>query len=453
MPKKRGNNEGALYYIKSKKLWRAVIQDGFKPDGSRNQIAKTSRDKKVVQDWLEEKKAEIKQHGRILDTTTTVSSWAHTWLTTIKAPAMKPNGLANYETITRTWILPHLGKKKVAELKPSDIRLVHRAVLEAGRSTATARKAHNVLSGMLESARIEGIAKRNVADDVLPPRVLAKARGALSTDEAFKVLEAAWAVEDGTRWWIALLAGLRQSERCGARLDSLDLDAGHFGANNEWVPSPTLNVDWALEEITSAHGCGAAVKGVWPCGKKRGGSCPQRQLKVPDGFDYIPLHGRLAFVRPKSGKTRQVPLIPQIAAGLRGYLEATADRPNPYGLIWRKPDGEPYLAGEDGQAWRDILHSAGIITLEQTKEPKDREPGTPDIPTSHWARHTTATVMMELGIDAKIIGDIIGHEQVKTTRGYQHTSSIAARDAATQVGDKFALALTERAENSIPTEQ
>lgn len=429
MPRKRSTGDGGLYFDKSKNLWRGVVDVGFWPDGRRKQKAVTAKKQADARAKLNALRAEIAKYDSPIDRTTTIEAWSEHWLTTVCRPNMKPNGLASYESITRTWIVPLLGKKRVAEVKPSDVRLVHKAIADAGRESGTARKAHNILRGMLEAARMDGLAARNVADDVVAPTVLANERGSLTTEQALHVLGAAASESAGTRWWVALLAGVRQSERLGARIESLDLDNG------------LLHVEWALDEIPSEHGCGERTGGKWPCGYTRGGSCPQRRLKVPTGFDHIPLYGRLALIRPKSGKARTVPLIPQLVEALRRHLKATEHLPNPHGLIWRHDDGTPFLPGEDQQAWRDVLYQAGVITLEQTKPPKDRAEGTPDIPTTHWARHTTATVLMELGVDAKIIGEIVGHVDAKTTRGYQHVSSAAARDAMMRLGGHWAAAL------------
>lgn len=40
----------------------------------------------------------------------------------------------------------------------------------------------------------------------------------------------------------------------------------------------------------------------------------------------------------------------------------------------------------------------------------------PPAPTTHWARHTTATILIELGVDARIIGEIVGHASEEITR-------------------------------------
>ncbi len=180
------------------------------------------------------------------------------------------------------------------------------------------------------------------------------------------------------------------------------------------------------------HGCGRLHDDIWRCGKKLAGSCSNRRLRLPDGFEFQQLNGRLCLIRLKSGKPRYVPLMPALAEALRRYLVKAADPPNPYGLIWRKANGEPYLWGEDEQRWRDLLFEAKIIGEDQ------RGPGSP-VSTTHWARHTTATVLMELGVDAKIIGEIVGHQSEAVKRRYQHVSSKAAREAMEKLGSHFRL--------------
>jgi len=55
---------------------------------------------------------QIKQHGTALDTKTVVEQWATQWLENVG----KPNTLLSYESITRNWIVPTIGAKKVAFL-------------------------------------------------------------------------------------------------------------------------------------------------------------------------------------------------------------------------------------------------------------------------------------------------------------------------------------------------
>ncbi len=420
MPKKRDHGDGGLYELKARGLWRGVVDVGFHPDGRRKQKSVTARTKTEARDKLEKMLDEIRKHGAPLDKTVTVEAWAQKWLRTICEPNMKPAALAGYESAVNKWIVPPLRKKRVSALRPSDVRAVTIAVTDAGRKVSSAQKVHAVMSSMLESARLDGVCAKNVAADVTPPGHGDSERGALDTDVALRILQAALRRKDGVRWWFAVLTGMRQGERLGATLDSIDLDRHEF------------HVQWSLTEVRFKHGCDE------DCGKKRAGACPQRKLMIGAGLRHRPLDGRLCIVMPKSGKVRTFPLISALEKELKKYLK-NDKRPNPHGLIWRNDDGSPITSEQDQAEWRALLLDAGVITEDQALPPKDRPEGTPDTPTTHFARHTTATVLMELGVDAKVIGEIVGHVNVRTTRGYQHVSSAEARKALEAIGAHFDL--------------
>lgn len=416
MPRKRASGDGALYFVPKLGIWKGVVDVGYWPDGRRKQKAVSSKSQAIARKKLEALKTEIAQYGAPLDKQTKVSMYAAEWLETVSKPTngnVATSTYGNRKSILKTWIIPTIGNRIVSTLKPPDVRAVARAVKDAGRSSSTARKAYDILSLMLESARRDGLCTRNVAEDVTPPRMAISGRGALDPDVAMEILKTAASDPLGTRWWVSLLLGVRQGERLGARIDSLDLDAG------------TFRVEWALEEVTSSHGCGAQVNGKWPCGLKRGGSCSHRVYNLRDGEEHVQVSGQLWLIPPKSGKTRIVPLVAGLVEALRRHLAATAHIPNPHGLIWRHDDGTPFLPTEDQEAWRDLLARSGVQDVSIT---------------SHWARHTTATILMELGVDAKVIGEIVGHASVDMTRKhYQHVSSAVAREAMDRLGARLII--------------
>jgi integrase len=424
----RSKGDGGLYQIRNNTLWRAVEDVGFWPDGRRKTIEATHKTQAGARDKLKKKLEEISLYGTTLDKTTTVAVWAKEWLANECRPNLTPNGFVSYESNTRNWIIPILGNKKVAELKPSDVRKILKAVEDKGLKASTGLKAYGVLSRMLEAARLEGLCTKNVAEDVATPTANVPTVGALTPEQTLAMLRRADEEYDGVRWWVALLAGLRQGERLGSRRISVDLETSNF------------RVDWALSEVRSEHHCGPIENGKWPCGYKRGASCPNAKLMVPRGYEYERIEGRLCLTRPKSKKPRTVPIPPPVLTRLRAYLIATKDDYNPHGLLFHD-QGRPITAKADEQLWRDMLFAAGMITAEQAKQPKDREEGTEEPPPAHSARHTTATVLMELGVDAKIIGEIVGHQSTRTTQGYQHVTSAVATEAMGKLGTHYETAL------------
>lgn len=420
MPKKRSPGDGGLYKLKSRDLWRGVIDVGFDADGKRIQKYVHAKSQAEARAKLKTMRDEIEQHGAPIDKRVTVAQYSELWLEQVCKPSLKPNTTSRYRSLLQNWVIPQLGRKSLSAVQPSDVRSVYQAIAKAGRSSSTALKVHNIMSGMFEQARLDGAASKNVIKDVRPPKEAVSNRDAFSTEDAIRLLQVASSHYDGTRWWAALLAGIRQGERSGATLDSVNFEA------------MTFTVQWSLSEVTFEHGCGGE------CSATRGGLCPDRRLMIPDGMLFRQLDGRLCLLPPKSGKPRTFPMIPEFAEALRRYLDATADIPNPHGLIWRNLDGSPITAGQDADAWRELLFETGLITEEQAKRPKDREPGTPEIPTGHWARHTTATLLGELGVPEFVIGEIVGHVSARTTGRYQHASSESARRAMESLGAHLA---------------
>lgn len=422
MPKTRSHGDGALYAIRGGALWKGVVDGGFDEDGKRIQHQVTARTKTEAARRLNALKAEISEHGTPAGKAVTVAQWAPRWLAAVK-PDVDPKTYADYASSVRAWIVPTLGRKKVASLKPSDVRLVRQRMTDAGRATSTQRGVHVALSLMLDAARSERLCRVNVAEGVKRPgsrAVVRRERGAFDTGQALAILAASAAMNGaaGARWWFRMLTGARQGEILGATLDELDLDAGVYV------------VDWKLEELRREHGCGGT------CDHKQGARCPQARWVIPDDFDMVPLVGAWHLTRPKSRTGRAVPLIPQLTEALRRWLAATAEWPNPHGLIFRRPDGRPILPKDDQQEWRELLVAAGIIG------PDEAVPGGTEL-TGHWSRHTVVTVLRALGVDWQVIGEVLGQSSAQVVAMYTHVSDADKRAAMASLAGAWGDALPQ----------
>lgn len=421
--KRRNHGDGALYELKSRGLWRGVLDLGYDPDGKRIQKYVHARTQRACRDKLEALKREIAETGAPLDKQTSVADFAAYWLENIAKPDVDPNTFTTYRSMVNRWITPILGRKKVHTLKPSHVHDLHAAITSAGRADSTKRQAHIVLGLILDAARAERLITRNVVDDVKAPRAAKGVRGALTTAQALDILRTAATLPDaaGARWWLKLLAGPRQGEILGATLADLDLDGGYY------------RVSWKLESLSREHGCDGT------CGYRQPARCPQARWRVPTGFESRHLEGAWHLTRPKSRTGRVIPLIPQLSEAIRRHIAATAHQPNPHGLIWHQPDGSPIIPREDGQAWRDLLLAAGVITAEENR------PGGTAL-TGHCARHTTVTVLASLGVDHQLIGEIVGHSSVQVTEMYRHAQDSEKRAAMEALGGVWADALAPQIE-------
>lgn len=426
MPKKRSPGDGGLYYIPSRKLWRATIELGTDPlTGKRIQKQIHSKTQRGARDKADALRAEIAEHGAPLDRTTTLTRWAPTWLAARK-PNIDPATWTTYASLINRHILPTIGHKKIASIRASDVIAVRTAITAKGLSTSTAKQAHTVLSMLLDAARIEKLTPTNAAADVEAPggrrtKIVATTRGAFTTEQSIAILAEAAKTDlaEGSRWWFKIMTGARQTEVLGATRQDLADDLRYYVVN------------WKLEELTREHGCGDT------CGRKRGVDCTNARWRVPDDFEMHQVHGRWHLTRPKSQVGRVIPLIPQMRQVLARHLEATADLPNPMGLIWHDGAGRPIEPRDDAQQWRMLLHRAGIITADEAR------PGGTAM-TGHWARHTAITILMELTHgDAQLVGEIVGHSTAEVTAIYRHARIEEREGAMEALGRAWADKLPE----------
>jgi integrase len=334
----------------------------------------------------------------------TVAGWLRRWLRDVARPTVRPSTLRDCETTVRRHLIPNLGCTRLTRLTPGDVRGMHQRV-SASVSVSAANKAHRVLRAALSDAEREGLVGRNAARLVRTPTI-ASPRSALSALDARRILAASRTDPRDSRWLAALLTGARQGELLGLKWDRVDLDAG------------TADLAWQLQALGYRHGCHPRSPDP-TCGKARAGSCPDRELDVPAGFEHTPLRGRLSLTRPKSSAGRRlVPLPPTLVGALTRHREATRQDPSPFGLVWSIRDGAPIPASDDLAAWHALLQRAGV--------PRSH---------LHAARHTAATLLMDIGIDITVIQSILGHAQPLTTQHYQHADLTMSRTALTRLAD------------------
>jgi integrase len=108
----------------------------------------------------------------------------------------------------------------------------------------------------------------------------------------------------------------------------------------------------------------------------------------------------------KSGKARAIPLPGQIVTML-GALDRTSN------YVFPRTSGLKRDAKQDWNEWQLILARCGL--------PRHRV---------HDARHTTPTLLLELGVPARVVSEIMGHSTIAMTMNvYTHVHDPALRSA------------------------
>lgn len=402
--KRRTYGDGALYFKESRGLWVARLDVGWDANGNRKRWEATSRTKEGALNKLRQARTDLANLGTIPTKGMKVSAWLDRWLEDIVRPHRKPGTYADYRQTVAKHIAPRIGKVAISTLSPTHVRTLYRDVSKES-SIGNANKVHRVLRAALSDAEREGIVPRNVAK-LVKTTASKVTRGALSAEDAKTIISKTAKTDPmAARWAAALLTGARQGEILGLTWDRIDLEAG------------TLDISWQLQRLNYRHACGGTAEKP-ACKFKTAAACPSRELDVPDGFEYEHLVGAACMTRPKSARsTRKIPIPPLLVEALKKRRRESIKTLNPYGLVWTDDAGNPVDDRKDLEAWYAMLDSLDI----------ERVP-------LHSARHTTATLLMELGVDVTIIQSIMGHSQATTTQAYQHADLTMARKALDQLG-------------------
>jgi integrase/recombinase XerC len=134
-----------------------------------------------------------------------------------------------------------------------------------------------------------------------------------------------------------------------------------------------------------------------------------RDAPVP-GLDSITVTG-------KGGKTRSVPVLPQVASAVQDYLEMCP---------WPLAPDEPLFRGAKGGPLSPRIIQAAMERLRGAL-------GLPDTATPHALRHSFATHLLARGGELRAIQELLGHASLSTTQIYTEVDTsrlLAAYNAA-----------------------
>lgn len=414
MATRREHGTGSIYRRASDGRWVGAIQAGWTTTGARRRITVsvacpcrgTCKGEGKCPGWrearrkLDRKRAEIEAHGAPaagVSRHTTVKSWADYWLPLHVTNVRASTATTDAGTL-RKWIIPTIGAKRLDTLAPHDIRAVHATITDAGLTTTTARHAHSVLTKMLKAALLDGHQVPMRVFEVKAPPVASNDRDAIPLEQAKAILRTIEDRPDRARWVAALLQGMRQGECLGLTWDAVDFAGG------------TLDITWQLDALPYADRAAGTFK-IKPGMKVR---------HLQDAWHLTP-------VKTAKGQ-RIIPLVVWMADALMEWRKVAPA--SPHGLVWPRPDGRPQDEKEDRAAWARIQDEAGV------RHPSGRHY------TLHEARHATATLLLEAGVDPEVIKAILGHSSIVTSRGYMHVNQALARKALTDVAERLGLTAT-----------
>ena len=89
------------------------------------------------------------------------------------------------------------------------------------------------------------------------------------------------------------------------------------------------------------------------------------------------------------------------------------------GVVFCQTNGRPVDARRDWLDWKALLKAAEVRDARV-----------------HDARHTAATLLLQQGVPARVVMEVLGHSQISLTLGtYSHVVPELAEEAAQRMGD------------------
>lgn len=374
--RRRGWGESSIHQDEDGR-WHGYVSMGTKENGARDRRHVTSMKRADV--VAKVRALEAKRDAGVASTAgqqPTLGDWLDHWLDNIAARRVRPRTLETYRSIVRLHLTPAIGHHRLDRLQPEHLERMHGVLLEKDLSPATVLRAHRVLARALKVAHQRGKVARNVATLVDPPTVRRPETALpLTVEEARQVLRAAEHQRNAARWTVALAVGLRQSEALGLRWADVDLTAG------------TLSVRRGLHRVAGQG---------------------------------------LVYEEPKAERSRRTLALPtQLVDALRAHRATQLDERAAAGTEWEDHDlvfaqanGRPIERKSDWRAWKVLLQEAGVREVRL-----------------HDGRHTAATLLLSEGVHPRVVMELLGHAQMRTTTDtYSHVLPALAKEAAERMG-------------------
>jgi integrase len=406
MAKRRANGEGTITKRNDGRYHAAAYV--YRPDGTRTRKFVYGKTREEVADKLTELQEKTRQGIPAASSTMAFGDYLTYWLATIAPARLKPATLNSYEGLTRLYIRPALGKKRLNRLSPADVRRFladfkgaclcclrgadrerpeeKRGCCAVGKcckrlpSARTVQYVHAVLRSALQQAMREELIARNVARIVETPTVTPKEVRPLDGAEARILLKTARAHRLYALWLLLVSTGLRRGE--------------------------ALALTWSDVDLTN------------------------RQLRVRRNVQRI--RRELLFGTPKTTRSiRTVSMPRHLVRALTHHREQQERERKIAGKKWQPAPGQPDGLIFTTQTGRVIdprgLNRMLTILCRDANVRRVRV---------HDLRHTCASLLLSRGVDARTIMETLGHSTITMTLDtYAHVMDTTLRAAADRMDD------------------
>ncbi|GGJ74603.1 tyrosine-type recombinase/integrase [Glutamicibacter ardleyensis] len=419
---RRNNNEGTVPRQRKDGQWQSNYIAGYLPSGKaiRKSVYGSTRAKCAAN--LKAALLEVSDGTITLTQSPRLIEWLDHYLNVIAPNSIKERTINAHRSKVDNYIRGHrLAGKRLDKITPSDIDVLYQDARGSRKranksskvtdplSPSTIQGLHRILRRALNVAVNRGVLVRN---PVLRVEVSGKSDfepQVYMTDEVRQMLALAVDMDDGARWILNLTLGPRQGEALGFAWPDIDFEKS------------TIKLSREVYSLPWKHGCGGVAGSAGACVYKSAWRCPER-------------HGGGFFTGPPKSAAgyRTLPIPTQLSAALKEHREVQRLQRSrdwaPYvdqagkshELVFCKPNGQPTDHRADWQAWKDFLAAANV--------PDGRV---------HDGRHTAATTLLLLGVEQRVVMDILGWSQSSMLTRYQHVLDEMRDDVATKLSNHW----------------
>jgi integrase len=385
------NGESSVYFSEADGYWHGWVTMGIRDNGRPDRRHRMNKDEKTLRKAVRdlENKRDAGTDVQV-GPAWTVEKWLRHWVEHISAPTIRRSSADAYRNAVYNHLIPGLGAHRLDKVRPEHFERLYAKMQQADHKPGNIHQVHRTAKTAFNEAERRGYVSKNVVKLAKSPRLVETEIEPYSVEEVRRILDQASQTRHAARWAIALVLGLRQGEVLGLRWKNVDLDQ-----ENLMVHRNRLRPKYE-------HGC------TKPCGKKAG-FCPNRVKTNED----------IGEVKSRAGQ-RPMGLPGPIVQLLRDQKAAQDKEREAAGTLWTEGDyvfttltGRPISTRVDYDDWKDLLRKAGV---------RDGR--------LHDARHTAATLLLELGVPDRTTQSVMGWSDGSMAKRYQHVVKRIRDDVA-----------------------
>jgi len=374
----RGHNEGSVYYWKERDRWVAEISLG---PGKRKKFLFKSKAEalKRKNDALHE----LEQGTLATGPQRKLGDYLEDWIENVYKDNIRISTYVKYKKSIK-YIVVELGDVWLQKLTPEQVRKLYTRMGKEkskgglGLSSKTINSTHGVLHLALKNAVRWNYVSKNVCDLVTPPRIVSREGTPLTLEQARKFLEGVRKHRLEALLTMAIITGMRRGELLALRWSNMNFEV--------------------------------------------------HTLLVLHTVDYIPHYGYVETEpKTKAGK-RAISLPPFLIDMLRLHKDEILERQNKQGEKWENRDlvfpdlkGGYFNPSYLLRVFKKLLQEVGVPHMH-----------------FHDLRHSAATILLSMGVNMKVIQELLGHSDIAITlRLYSHLLPSMQQDASDKWEEKF----------------